>query len=65
MRFGVYDWLDGGAGGGINANGGTQGEGRYLLDKNPSKVLTAGALVGGVNYGAAALRRRLAERTLR
>lgn len=27
--------------------GGTQGEGRFLIDRNPSKVLSAGSLVGG------------------
>jgi hypothetical protein len=26
---------------------GTQGDGRYLIDKNPAKVLSAGSLVGG------------------
>jgi hypothetical protein len=26
---------------------GTQGEGRYLIDKNPSKVITAGTVTGG------------------
>ncbi|MEO7027819.1 MAG: hypothetical protein ABI147_00255 [Acidobacteriaceae bacterium] len=30
------------------ADGGTQGEGRFLIDKNPAKILTNGALVGGV-----------------
>ncbi len=33
------------------ANAGTQGEGRYLLDTNASKVLRTGALVGGVTSG--------------
>src|SRR5205823_11229102 len=27
--------------------GGTQGEGRYLIDKNPAKMITAGVLTGG------------------
>jgi trimeric autotransporter adhesin len=27
--------------------GGTQGEGRYLIDKNPTKMITEGALTGG------------------
>ena len=26
---------------------GTQGEGRYLIDKNPAKVITTGSLIGG------------------
>ena len=30
-----------------SSGGGTQGEGRYLIDKNPAKVMTTGALVGG------------------
>jgi hypothetical protein len=32
----------------VNAtsSGGTQGDGRYLIDKNPAKVLTAGAITG-------------------
>jgi hypothetical protein len=29
------------------ANGGTQGDGRFLIDTNPAKVLTAGTLTGG------------------
>ncbi len=29
------------------ANGGTQGEGRYLIDKNPANVITGGTLIGG------------------
>ena len=33
------------------ANGGTQGEGRYLIDTNPSKVIGTGTLVGGVAQG--------------
>ena len=28
---------------------GTQGEGRFLIDKNPAKVLSSGALIGGTN----------------
>ena len=28
------------------ANGGTQGDGRFLMDKNPAKVISAGAIVG-------------------
>jgi hypothetical protein len=39
------------------ANNGTQGEGRYLIDTNPAKVLTAGTLTGsgaaGQNASAA------------
>ena len=31
------------------ANGGTQGEGRFLIDTNPAKVLTGGVLTGGTN----------------
>src|SRR5258707_13412579 len=27
--------------------GGTQGEGRYLIDKNPAKVIATGVLTGG------------------
>jgi lysophospholipase L1-like esterase len=38
-------------------NNGTQGDGRYLIDTNPSKVLTSGALIGvgaaGQNASAA------------
>jgi trimeric autotransporter adhesin len=30
------------------ADGGTQGEGRFLIDKNPAKILTSGTLVGGL-----------------
>jgi len=30
-----------------NSAGGTQGEGRYLIDKNPAKVITSGVLTGG------------------
>ncbi len=29
----------------------TQGEGRYLIDKNPAKVITTGTLIGGVVAG--------------
>lgn len=29
------------------ADGGTQGEGRYLIDKNPAGVISVGSLVGG------------------
>jgi hypothetical protein len=29
------------------ANAGTQGDGRYLIDTNPTKILTAGTLTGG------------------
>ncbi len=32
--------------GAITAQG-TQGEGRFLIDKNPAKVITAGAVIGG------------------
>ncbi|SNS33268.1 Lysophospholipase L1 [Granulicella rosea] len=31
------------------AGAGTQGEGRYLIDTNPAKVLTSGTLTGGSN----------------
>ena len=31
----------------VSAGRGTQGEGRYLIDKNPAKVVTTGALTGG------------------
>ncbi|MGH9596629.1 MAG: hypothetical protein ACRD3K_07520, partial [Edaphobacter sp.] len=31
----------------VNSAPGTQGEGRYLIDKNPAKVITAGAVTGG------------------
>jgi trimeric autotransporter adhesin len=30
------------------AGGATQGEGRYLIDKNPAKLITAGSLIGGI-----------------
>ncbi len=30
---------------------GTQGEGRYLMDTNPAKVITTGVLTGGVSTG--------------
>lgn len=33
---------------------GTQGEGRYLIDKNPAKVITAGQLTGGEVNGTGA-----------
>jgi trimeric autotransporter adhesin len=33
----------------VSAGPGTQGEGRYLIDKNPSKVMTAGELTGSMN----------------
>ncbi len=33
------------------ANGGTQGEGRYLIDTNPAKVISTGTLTGGVPQG--------------
>ena len=33
------------------ANAQTQGEGRYLIDTNPGKVITTGMLVGGSNTG--------------
>ncbi len=33
------------------AAAGTQGEGRYLIDTNPAKVITAGTLIGGVRSG--------------
>ena len=29
------------------ANAGTQGDGRFLMDKNPSKVISSGSIVGG------------------
>ena len=32
---------------GSQVNSGTQGEGRFLIDKNPAGVITAGALTGG------------------
>ena len=33
------------------ANGGTQGDGRFLMDKSPSKVISAGAITGmGADY---------------
>jgi trimeric autotransporter adhesin len=32
----------------VTNDGGTQGEGRFLIDKNPAKILTAGTLTGGV-----------------
>ena len=35
----------------VTANGGTQGEGRYLLDKNPAKVISNGTLTSGSNNG--------------
>ena len=31
----------------VTAGAGTEGEGRYLIDKNPAKVISAGALTGG------------------
>ncbi len=31
----------------VNSAGGTQGEGRYLIDKNPAKVIATGVLTGG------------------
>lgn len=34
---------------GSQASGGTQGDGRYLIDKNPAGVLSTGALTGGSN----------------
>ncbi len=33
------------------ANSGTQGEGRYLIDTNPAKVISTGTLAGGVPQG--------------
>ena len=36
----------------VTANGGTQGEGRYVIDTNPAKVISTGTLVGGVTTGA-------------
>jgi len=36
---------------GSTANGGTQGEGRYLIDKNPAKTITTGMLTGGAASG--------------
>ncbi len=35
----------------VTANGGTQGEGRYLIDTNPAKVIGTGTLIGGVPQG--------------
>lgn len=32
---------------GSQTNGGTQGDGRYLIDKNPAGVISAGSLTGG------------------
>jgi trimeric autotransporter adhesin len=32
----------------VSNDGGTQGEGRFLIDKNPAKILTTGTLTGGV-----------------
>jgi hypothetical protein len=31
----------------LSSGSGTQGEGRYLIDKNPAKIITAGVLTGG------------------
>jgi len=31
----------------VSSGGGTQGEGRYLIDKNPALLMTAGSLTGG------------------
>ena len=31
----------------VSSAGGTQGEGRYLIDKNPAKVIATGVLTGG------------------
>ena len=31
------------------AGAGTQGEGRYLIDKNPAKTITTGSVIGGSN----------------
>ena len=31
---------------------GTQGEGRYLIDKNPGKVITSGVLIGGTGQSS-------------
>ena len=36
---------------GSQTNGGTQGDGRYLIDKNPAKVITQGLLTGGSASG--------------
>ena len=33
----------------VTTGAGTQGEGRYLIDKNPAKVLTGGSVIGGSN----------------
>jgi hypothetical protein len=38
----------------VTANGGTQGEGRYLIDTNPAKTITGGTIVAGTNTGAGA-----------
>ena len=34
---------------GISSGAGTQGEGRFLIDKNPTKVISTGILTGGVS----------------
>src|SRR6185437_10502907 len=39
---------------GVTASGGTQGDGRFLIDTNPSKTITSaggGAIIGGNNSG--------------
>ena len=38
----------------VTAAPGTQGEGRFLIDKNPAKVLTTGVLTGAVSGGPGA-----------
>ena len=35
----------------VTAGAGTEGEGRFLIDKNPAKVLSAGSLTGGNRTG--------------
>ncbi len=36
---------------GSQTSGGTQGEGRFLIDKNPAKVISQGLLTGGTSAG--------------
>ncbi len=40
---------------GSQVGGGTQGEGRFLIDKNPAKVISTGVLTGGASPGLHAL----------
>ena len=46
MQLGLHAGIDCGDGG-CHSAAGTQGEGRYLIDKNPAKVISAGTLTGG------------------